>query len=348
MTRILITGNLGYIGGPLARHLKASHVDATLIGLDLGLFADRHTSRGRAADTLYSEQIFASVNDVTEAHMANVDAVVHLAAISNDPMGERFSEATHRVNFEGSLHVARVAKAAGVKRFVFASSCSVYGDGGIDAKTEQDSVKPLTAYARSKIETETALTKLASEDFLVTCLRFATACGHSDRLRLDLVLNEFVAMALFDGKISVLSDGTPLRPLIHVNDMSRAIAWSIFDRPTDIEACLIMNAGYDRWNFSVREIAESVAEICGCELEINTNAAPDKRSYKVSFVKYRELSGHSEPLEDFDAYVTQLRDQVSSSIQITEDTFRGGRFRRLVALSELLEVGDLSEALTWV
>lgn len=348
MTRILVTGNLGYIGGPLARYVKATHPEASLIGLDTGFFVDRHTTSGRSADTLYCEQIFASVNDLTPAHMENVDAVVHLAAISNDPMGERFSDATRRINFEGSLHVAKVAKAAGVGRFVFASSCSVYGDGGNTAKTEQDSVKPLTAYARSKIETEAELAKLASDDFLVTCLRFATACGHSDRLRLDLVLNEFVAMALFDGKISVLSDGTPLRPLIHVNDMSRAIAWSIFDRPTDIETCLIMNTGHDAWNFSVREIAESVARISGCTLEINTNAAPDKRSYKVSFERYRELSGHGEALEDFDAYVLQLRKQVSSSVQITEDTFRSGRFRRLVSLGELLEAGALSEALTWI
>lgn len=347
MNRILVTGNLGYLGGPIARYFKAHYPEAILIGLDLGLFADRHTSHGRAADTLYNEQIFASVNDVTETHMRNIDAVVHLAAISNDPMGEQFSEATHQVNFLGSLHVAKVAKAAGVTRFVFASSCSVYGDGGTASKTEQDAVKPLTAYARSKIETETELSKQASNDFLVTCLRFATACGHSDRLRLDLVLNEFVAMALFEGKIKVLSDGTPLRPLIHVQDMSRAIAWSIFDRPANIEPCLIINVGYDGWNFSVRDIAESVATVCGCSIEINTNAAPDRRSYRVSFSKYRELSGFAEPLEAFETYVKQLHDQMCSSPQINKETFHSGRFRRLVALRELLEVGDLSETLTW-
>jgi len=158
--------------------------------------------------------------------LRGVDAIVHLAAISNDPMGKTFEEVTDAINFRASVELARQAKAAGVRSFVFASSCSMYGMADDTPRKETSPLNPLTAYAKSKVSTETELQKLADKSFRVTCLRFATACGMSDRLRLDLVVNDFVACAVTSKNITILSDGTPWRPLIHVKDMARAFDWA--------------------------------------------------------------------------------------------------------------------------
>ena len=178
--------------------------------------------------------------------------MVHLAAISNDPMGVRFEAVTDEINHRASLAVAEAARDAGVKRFVFASSCSVYGLAAGDARKETDPLNPLTAYARSKIAAEEGLKQMDRGGMGVTCLRFATACGMSPRLRLDLVLNDFVAGALASGEVSVLSDGTPWRPLIDVRDMARAIEWAITGGGVDAGGFLSINAGSDDWNVQVQ------------------------------------------------------------------------------------------------
>ena len=167
------------------------------------------------------------VRAITAVDLTDVDAVIHLAAISNDPMGNAYERVTEDINYQGTLAVARAAREAGARHFVFASSCSVYGFAEDGARNEQSSVNPLTAYARSKVASEQSLAQLAGPDFIVTCLRFATACGASPRLRLDLVLNDFVASAVTSGVIKILSDGTPWRPLINVEDMARAFDWAI-------------------------------------------------------------------------------------------------------------------------
>ena len=171
-------------------------------------------------DRYYDIQYFKDVRDIAARDLSNINTVVALSAISNDPMGESFENPTYSINFTSVLEAAKLAKASGVKRFIFASSCSVYGEGGLTAKIENDQLNPLTAYAKSKINCEKELATIADNDFQVVCLRFATACGYSPRLRLDLVLNDFVWTALSTGKVEVLSDGTPLRPLIDVTDMS--------------------------------------------------------------------------------------------------------------------------------
>ncbi|RZK29215.1 MAG: SDR family oxidoreductase, partial [Hymenobacter sp.] len=227
LSRILLTGNMGYVGPGVVQQLRQAFPTAELIGYDLGFFAHCLTGAERLPESRLDRQVFGDVRQVPAALLAGVDAVVHLAAISNDPMGKAYEEVTMEVNHQAGIELARQAKAAGVRAFVFASSCSIYGMGGEDAKTETSSVNPLTAYARSKVASEQDLAPLADDDFVVTCLRFATACGWSDRLRLDLVLNDFVASAVATGEISILSDGTPWRPLIHVRDMARAIEWAV-------------------------------------------------------------------------------------------------------------------------
>src|SRR5258706_9398787 len=225
--KILITGNMGYVGPSVLKRLRRSYPQATLTGLDKGYFAHCLTNADVLPECRADIQFFADVRRLPREALQSVDAVVHLAAISNDPMGNTFEAVTYDINLRASIELAKLAKAAGAKTFVFASSCSMYGLADDTPRKETSALNPLTAYAKSKVLTEVELQKLADTTFTVTCLRFATACGMSDRLRLDLVVNDFVACAVTSKKITILSDGTPWRPLIHVNDMARAFDWAI-------------------------------------------------------------------------------------------------------------------------
>ena len=225
--KIMVTGNLGYVGPSVILQLRQSYPSAYLVGMDLGFFAHCLTGVKVSPESILDLQIYKDVRDVTRADFEGFDAVVHLAAVSNDPMGKTFARVTNEINCQSSLKIADLAKSAGIKNYVFASSCSVYGEATEFAKKEGDELNPLTAYAKSKIDTEIGLMGLAANQFVVTCLRFGTACGFSPRTRLDLVLNDFVAGAIANGVISILSDGTPWRPLIHVSDMARAIDWAV-------------------------------------------------------------------------------------------------------------------------
>src|ERR1700752_1541557 len=249
--QILITGNMGYVGPVVIRHLRARFPDAVLIGYDSGLFGHCLTGSSCLPEMVLNRQIFGDVRDIEPDVLAGCDAVVHLAAISNDPMGDRFAEQTNAINHLASVRLAHMARDAGVRHFVFASSCSVYGAASDGARTETDSVLPLTAYARSKIATEDGLRQMDRGAIVVTCLRFATACGMSDRLRLDLVLNDFVACAVATKEITVLSDGTPWRPLIDVTDMARAIEWAIGRSSDHGGRFLVVNAGNKEANYQV-------------------------------------------------------------------------------------------------
>ncbi len=222
---ILITGNMGYVGPEVVKYLRARHPDATLHGYDNAYFAHCLTGPIVLPERHLDEQFYGDVRDAS-LDLSRYDAVVQLAAISNDPMGNRFQAVTMDINQNTTVSLARAAAAAGVKNFVFASSCSVYGIADGAARKETDPLNPVTAYAKSKIGAERELAEIDT-GMVVTCLRFATACGMSDRLRLDLVLNDFVACALGQGQITVLSDGSPWRPLIDVADMARAIDWAI-------------------------------------------------------------------------------------------------------------------------
>ena len=251
--RILITGNMGYVGPLVLRRLRESHPDSTLIGYDVGYFAHCLTGPARFPESRADIQYFGDIRQVPEKILQGADAIVHLCAISNDPMGAIFEDITLDINYRASIDLAAKAKRAGVKAFVFASSCSVYGFAEGGPRREEDELNPLTAYAKSKVGTERDLASLASESFAVTCLRFATACGMSDRLRLDLVLNDFVAGALVSKQINILSDGTPWRPLIHVRDMARAIDWAVQRDRRDGGAFLTVNVGSDTWNYQVKD-----------------------------------------------------------------------------------------------
>jgi nucleoside-diphosphate-sugar epimerase len=217
--KIVILGNMGYVGSVVTQHLRKAYPTATLVGFDTGFFASCLTHATYLPERELNQQYFGDVRDFPDEILHEADAVINLAAISNDPMGQRFENVTMEINYKACIAIAKRASALGVKSFVFASSCSVYGATKGKAH-ETSNVNPLTAYARSKVYAERDLRLLANNDFTITCLRFSTACGMSPRLRLDLVLNDFVACALTSHQISILSDGTPWRPLINVNDMA--------------------------------------------------------------------------------------------------------------------------------
>jgi nucleoside-diphosphate-sugar epimerase len=346
--RILITGNLGYIGPVVVSHLREVHHDAEIIGLDTGLFAGCLTTNGPAPETRLNVQRYADVRDVTVDDLRSVDAVVHLAAISNDPIGSRFEAVTDAINRSASLRLAACARNAGVRHFVFASSCSVYGAAERGARREADATGPLTAYARSKVGTEEGLRQMDLNGMTTTCLRFATACGFSERLRLDLVLNDFVACALASRRISVLSDGTPWRPLIDVRDMARAIEWAITRDESRGGRMLVVNVGRDNANYQVRELAKAVAACVGStEVSINTAAPPDTRSYRVDFGLFRELAPSHQPQEDLHTSISGLVGGLHGIAFADPDFRQSPTMIRLAMVSSLMANGKLTPELRW-
>ena len=345
--KILVTGNQGYIGPILGRHLRRVFPDACLIGCDSGFFALATTNAAASPDLVYDEQIRADVRELPPERLAGVDAVVQLAAVSNDPMGATYAQVTDAVNRGAAVRLARLAAEAGVKAFVFASSCSVYGFAPGAARTERDALNPQTAYARSKIDTERALAEMNLGAMTTTCLRFATACGMSDRLRLDLVLNDFVAAAIAARKITVLSDGTPWRPLIDVRDMARAIEWAITRRPENGGPLLSVNAGSDVWNYQVRDLAEAVAAaVPNTQVSVNPEAQPDTRSYKVDFSLYRALAPDHQPKMTLAASIDLLREGLEG-MGFADANFRASPFIRLKMLEAHRAAGRLTDDLRW-
>lgn len=345
--KILITGNMGYIGPCVVSHLRSCYPEAELIGLDLGYFASCLTNAGIFPECRVNTQHFLDVRGIPRNLLKDIDAIVHLAAISNDSMGKTFEDVTLEVNYRASIDVAEKAKRAGVKSFVFASSCSMYGAGGNAAKTEKSKLNPLTAYARSKVFTERDLAPLADKDFKITCLRFSTACGMSGRLRLDLVLNDFVAGAVSSKQITILSDGTPWRPLIDVKDMALAIEWAISREASAGGNFLAVNIGSDTWNYQVRDLAEAVADVVsGVKISINKDSQPDKRSYRVNFDLFKKLAPEHQPRVDLISSIKELKAGLEA-INFDNTNFRESNLMRLKVLKDLREKKKLNEKLGW-
>lgn len=345
--KILITGNMGYIGPCVVQRLRTSYPEAKIIGLDTGFFANCLTNSEILPECRVNMQYFEDVRKVSIDLLKDIDAIIHLAAVSNDPMGNTYEKVTHEINYLASIDLARKAKDAGVKSFVYASSCSMYGAADDGPRTETSPVNPLTAYARSKIATEKDLQTIADNKFKVTSLRFSTACGMSERLRLDLVLNDFVACAITSKQITILSDGTPWRPLINIKDMAKAIDWAIKRDINNGGEFLAVNVGSDGWNYQVRELAEFVAQVIpDVKISINKNAQPDKRSYRVSFELFRKLASNYQPEVDIITTILELKRGLEA-MHFNDQNFRTSMFMRLKVLNHLREIGMLSETLEW-
>ena len=344
---ILIVGNLGYIGPCVVEHFRNVRPGDRLYGYDIGFFEGNVSVRhGMMAESGLVVQYYGDVRSLDPSLLKNMDVVVYLAAISNDPMGKQFEAPTYDINETCAVRLAAEAKKAGVKNFVFASSCSVYGLADQTARTEASDINPLTAYAKSKVNAERGLEKVAAPDFFVTCLRFATACGMSQRLRLDLVLNDFVASAISTGVIDILSDGKPWRPLINVKDMALAIDWASDRRSGD--PFLVVNAGSDVWNYQVIDLANAVRKcLPQTEIRVNPNAQPDNRSYKVSFGMFASLAPEHTPRCTLEGTINDLVKGLQA-IGFRDKDFRNSNLVRLRTLNDLISAGRLDAQLKLV
>lgn len=338
--RILVTGADGYIGCILSsRLLEAGH---DVHGVDTGYYQGGwlyHDGRDRP------RILCRDIRNLSVEDLRHYDAVVHLAELSNDPLCDLDEESTYKVNYHGSVALATKAKGAGVGRFVYSSSCSVYGAAGDDERTESSPVGPQTAYARCKVLVENAVGKLSDATFAPTFLRNATAFGASPRMRFDLVLNNLSAWAWTTRSIRMTSDGTPWRPLVHVEDICAAIIGTL-EAPSDSVRGQIFNVGDDRQNYRVREIADVVAEIfVGCSLEMGTSGG-DNRSYRVSFRKITEMLPAFRCRWDLTRGAKQLR-TIFESVGLDEGLFNARPYTRLRQLRHLLESEQIDSDLFW-
>ncbi len=339
---------MGYLGPVTVKHLRMLCPEAVLIGYDNAYFAHCLTNASDLPERYVNLQYFGDIRIFPESLLSGLDVVVHLAAISNDPIGNVNEEVTLDVNYRSSVMLAKKAKEFGVKSFVFASSCSVYGFAEDGAKSEESPVNPLTAYAKSKVLTENDLKLLADKNFNVTCLRFSTACGMSARLRLDLVLNDFVASAITLNKIQILSDGSPWRPLININDMARAIDWAINRKNESGKEFIVVNIGSEEWNYKIKELADAVVKIIpGVEVSINKDAQPDKRSYKVNFERFKKLAPQHQPQYDLIKTIMDLKNGLNEMV-FQEKDFRNSSFIRLKVLENLRNSKLLSSDFKWI
>jgi len=345
--RILITGNMGYIGSFLVIYLRKTFPEAELIGFDSAFFGHCLTNVSVLPESFLDRQIFADVRDLSSSLLVGVDAVVHLAAISNDPMGNEFVTVTEDINRRASVRLAKLSARAGVKNFVFASSCSIYGYAEGEARKENHPTKPLTPYARSKIDTEADLANADLDGMVFTSLRLATACGMSDRLRLDLVLNDFVASAVTLGEITVLSDGTPWRPLIDVEDIARSISWAIQRSAENGGSFLCVNVGRDEINYQIKDLAEAVAQhVPGTQVNINMNALTDKRSYKVDFSLFKSLAPDFAPQVSLAESIERMYAGLLQ-MKFTDRNFRDSPLVRLNTLRQHIFANRLGTDLRW-
>lgn len=346
--KILILGNMGYVGPNVVDQLRETYPDGELIGYDIGYFAHCLSNASYLPETKLDQQIFGDIRNFPEEILDDVDAVINLAGISNDPMGNRYEEVTLDINYRATVRVAKLAKDKGVKNFVFASSCSMYGLADDSPRKESDKLNPLTAYARSKVMAEEGLEPLTGDGFTVTCLRFATACGWSDRFRLDLVLNDFVAGALVNKQISILSDGTPWRPMINTKDMARAIDWGVSREASNGGKFLAVNAGSNDWNNKIYKLAEATASVIpGVDISVNPNAPPDKRSYRANFDLFKKLAPNHQPKEDLLSTVNDIKTNLVE-INFNDPNYRESQYIRLKVLDRLQSKGILNSNLQWV
>lgn len=336
--RVLVTGHLGYIGTVLVPMLLER--DHEVIGLDSDLFREC-TFTGETADV---PNIPKDIRDVEREDVEGVDAIIHLAGLSNDPLGDYRPELTEAINYQATVKLARLAKAAGVQRFLFASSCSNYGAAGADFLTEAAELNPVTPYGVSKVKVEQALHGLAEESFSPTYLRASTAYGVSPRLRFDLVVNNLTAWALTTGQVYLKSDGTPWRPIVHVADIALSYVAALH-APRETVHDKAFNVGTTTENYQIREIAEMVQEIVpGSRIELAADAGPDKRCYRVDCNLIARTLHEFKPqwtarrgMEEL--YVTYKR------VGLTLDEFEGERFKRITHVKMLVAEGQVDRDL---
>jgi len=337
--KVLITGHRGYIGAHAIDVFQSR--GHQVMGVDIGLYDGVEFGTPAVAD----EDLTLDVFDITPDMLKGVDAVIHLAAISNDPMGDLDPRITHHINTDGTMHVARAAKAAGVPRFLFASSCSIYGAAGDTILDEGAAFTPVSAYAESKVNAEAQLTELESSDFAVTYLRNSTAYGQSPRLRTDLAVNNLLAFAVSINEVKLLSDGTSWRPLVHCRDIARAFC-ALSEAPIEDVRGLAVNVGGNDDNYQICEVAEIVHDnVKGSEITIAETAVPDPRNYRVNF----DLLTKTLPEFKLEWSVRSAVPVMYTEYKERENfssEFENGRYTRLITLQGKMADGALPEYFT--
>jgi nucleoside-diphosphate-sugar epimerase len=339
--RVLVTGHHGYIGTVLTPMLLAAGHE--VVGLDSDLFSASTFGEWQPESF---PSIKKDVRDVEVTDLQGIDAIMHLAGLSNDPLGDLNPDLTLEINHRASVHLAKLAKQAGVERFIFSSSCSNYGAGGDDFLNEQSAFNPVTPYGQSKVYVEQDVSKLADDNFSPTFLRNATAYGVSPFLRFDLVLNNLVAWALTTQRVYLKSDGTPWRPIVHIEDISRAFLAALH-APRELIHNEAFNVGRTEDNYRIRELAEIVAEVVpGCRVEYAPDAGPDKRNYRVDCSKIRQVLPEFEPRWNARLGAQELY-EAYQKVGIEVDDFEGPRYKRIAHLKQLLSSGRIDENLRW-
>ncbi|HTT14033.1 MAG TPA: SDR family oxidoreductase [Burkholderiaceae bacterium] len=341
--KILVTGTEGYIGARLAPLLAAG--GHAVCGLDAGFYRDGTLYLDPLGMAISPPTTYKDLRSVTTADFAGFDAVVHLAELSNDPLGQNRPEVTYKINHEGSVRIAKAAREAGVRRFVYASSCSVYGVGTGDFLDESSPTNPQTAYAKCKVLVENDLKPMAGPDFCVTFLRNATAYGPSPRMRFDIVLNDLCALAWTRKKIAMVSDGSPWRPIVHIEDICAAVQCAL-EAPAQAINGEVFNVGSSAENYRIREIAAIVAEAFpGCEVSAGP-ASADNRSYRVSFDKIaNRLPGFKTRWSAAEG-ARELH-RLFQRIEFSPDTYEFRAFTRLKQLKYLQRTGQIDDDLYW-
>jgi nucleoside-diphosphate-sugar epimerase len=338
--RVLVTGNNGYIGTVLGPMLLARGHE--VIGLDTDLYK-RCTFTGELPDV---ETMRMDVRDVKVHHVEGFDAIIHLAGLSNDPLGDYRPDLTAEINEKASIRLAKIAKKAGVERFLFASSCSNYGAAGADFLTEEAAFNPVTPYGRSKVRVEAALGKMADENFSPTYLRASTAYGVSPRLRFDLVTNNLTAWAFTTGQVYLKSDGSPWRPIVHIEDIALAYIAAL-QAPREIIHNEAFNVGTTCENYQVRDIAEIVKDVVpGSKIGFAADAGPDKRCYRVDCNKITRTLHDFKPQWTARRGIEQLY-QEYKKVGLTLEEFEGPKYMRIAHVKQLIAEGLLDETLRW-